>query len=199
MILYSRPDDPAAHGIRLVLAEKAVGVKVVEVQPEAPPEDLLHLNPYGTVPTLVAREVTLYDPRIIAEYIDERYPHPPLLPADPVQRARTRLFISEIGGSWYELCDEVSNGAGRGRARARCELTEAIVSSDELFAAGTYLLNAHYGLADCVAIPVLWRLRYLGVHLPPEARAIRNYMQRIFRRPNFVRSLVACERAMVAG
>lgn len=196
MILYSRPDDPAAHGIRLVLAEKSVGVKVVEVQPDAPPEDLLHLNPYGTVPTLVSREVTLYDPRIIAEYIDERYPHPPLLSADPVQRARTRLFVSEIGESWYELCDEVSNGAGRGRTRARRELTEAVVSSDELFAAGTWLLGGDYGLADCVAAPVLWRLPYLGVQLPPEARAIKSYMQRVFRRPNFACSLVACERAM---
>jgi len=199
MILYSRPDDPAAHGIRLVLAEKAVSVKVVEVQPDSPPEDLLHLNPYGTVPTLVSREVTLYDPRIIAEYLDERYPHPPLLPADPVQRARTRLFISEIGESWYELCDEVSNGAGRGRTRARRELTEAVVSSNELFAAGTYLLNAEYGLADCVAAPVLWRLPYLGVQLPREARAVKSYMQRIFRRPNFARSLVVAERAMAEG
>lgn len=196
MILYSRSDDPAAHGIRLVLAEKSVGVKVIEVQPDAPPEDLLHLNPYGTLPTLVTREITLYDPRIVAEYLDERYPHPPLLPNDPARRARTRLFVTEIGGSWYELCDEVSNGAGRTRTRARRELTEAIVSSDELFAA-PYLLNTDFGLADCVAAPVLWRLPYLGVRLPPEARAIRNYMQRIFKRPTFVHSLVACERAMV--
>jgi len=197
MILYSRPDDPAAHSIRLVLAEKAVGVKVVEVQPDAPPEDLLHLNPYGTLPTLVSREVTLYDPRIIAEFIDERYPHPPLLPSDPVLRARARLFISEIGESWYELCDEVSNGAGRERTRARKELTEAVVSSDELFAGTTYLLSADYGLVDCVAAPVLWRLPHLGIQLPREAKAIRSYMQRVFRRPTFVHSLVACERAMI--
>ena len=150
MILYSRPDDPAAHSIRLVLAEKAVGVKVVDVQPDSPPEDLLHLNPYGTLPTLVSREVTLYDPRLIAEFIDGRYRHPPLLPSDPVQRARARLFLSEIGESWYELCDEVRNGAGRERTRARRELTEAVVSSGQLFAGNCYLSGPVSGLVDCL-------------------------------------------------
>lgn len=199
MILYSRPDDPAGHAIRLVLAEKGVSAKLVEVNEEAPPEDLLNLNPYGTVPTLVAREVTLYDARIISEYLDERYPHPPLLPPDPVLRARVRLFVTEVGLDWYELCDAICNGAGREKTRARRELTEAIIASDEIFAAAPYLLNENFGLADCATTPILWRLPHLGVQLPREARAVKAYMQRIFRRPTFAVSLTARERAMAGG
>jgi len=199
MILYSRPDDPAGHAIRLVLAEKGVGVEVIECSEEAPPEDLLDLNPYGTVPTLVARDVTLYDPRIIAEYLDERYPHPPLLPPDPVLRARMRLFINEVADDWYALCDAIIGGTGRERTRARRELTEAIVASDEIFAAAPFLLNENFGLADCTVVPVLWRLPHLGIQLPRESRAARAYMQRLFRRQGFGASLTARERAMAGG
>ncbi len=199
MILYSRADDPAAHAIRLVLAEKGVSAKVIEVSEAAPPEDLLNLNPYGTIPTLVAREVTLYDPRIISEYLDERYPHPPLLPPDPVLRARVRLLVTEVGADWYDLCGEICNGAGREKARARRELTEAVLASDEIFAAAPYLLSETFGLADCSVIPILWRLPHLGIQLPREARAVKSYMQRIFRRPTFAVSLTAGERAMAGG
>lgn len=199
MILYSRLDDPAGHAIRLVLTEKGVAAKVIEVNDEAPPDDLMNLNPYGTMPTLVTREVALYDPRVIAEYLDDRYPHPPLMAPDPVVRARTRLFLGEVDAVWYPLCQRAANGTGREKLRARRELTEAVVTNDEIFGTGTYLLGEDFGLADCAAAPVLWRLPFLGVQLPREARAVRNYMQRVFRRPSFPVSLTAGERAMAAG
>lgn len=198
MILYTRPDDPAGHAIRLVLAEKGVAAKLIDVDEDAPPEDLLNLNPYGTLPTLVAREVTLYDPRIIVEYIDDRYPHPPLMAPDPVLRARMRLFIGEVGEDWYGLCREIATGSGREKTRARRELSETVLASDDVFAASPYLLGENFGLADCIALPVLWRLPWLGIQLPREARAVRNYMQRTFKRPTFAVSLTGNERAMVS-
>lgn len=197
MILYSRPDDPAGHAVRLVLAEKGVAAKLIDVDEDAPPEDLLNLNPYGSVPTLVAREVTLYDPRIIVEYLDDRYPHPPLMAPDPVVRARVRLFIGEVGAEWYGLCRQIGVGPGRERTRARRELVEALVASDDVFGSSAYLLGDSFGLADCVTLPVLWRLPSLGIQLPREARAVRGYMQRTFKRPTFAVSLTGNERAMV--
>lgn len=199
MILYARPDDPAGHAIRLVLTEKGVAAKLVDVADEEPPEDLMNLNPYGGVPTLVAREVTLYDPRVIAEYLDDRYPHPPLMSPDPVVRARVRLFVGEVGQVWYPLCRQAIGGTGREKTRARRELTEAVVANDEIFGTGAYLLGEEFGLADCAAAPVLWRLPSFGVQLPREARAVRGYMQRVFRRPSFAVSLTPGERAMAAG
>lgn len=199
MILYSRLDDPAGHAVRLVLTEKGVAADVIDVTEGAPPEDLINLNPYGTVPTLVTREVTLYDPRIIVEYLDDRYPHPPLMAPDPIARARTRLFLGEVSTVWYPLCRQAASGGGRERLRARRELAEAVVTSDEIFATNGYLLGEDFGLADCAAAPVLWRLPSLGIQLPKEARAVRNYMQRVFRRPSFPVSLTAGERAMAAG
>ena len=198
MILYTRPDDPAGHAMRLILAEKGVAAKLIEVSGRTLPDDLLNLNPYGSMPTLVTREVTLYDPRIIAEYLDDRYPHPPLMAPDPALRARVRLFISEVGGDWYAQCRQIASGTGREKTRARHALGEILVASDEVFAATPYLLSESYGLADCITAPVLWRLPSLGIPLPREARALRGYMQRVFKRPNFVLSLTGTERAMAA-
>ncbi|MGH8271463.1 MAG: glutathione S-transferase C-terminal domain-containing protein [Gammaproteobacteria bacterium] len=196
MDLYARSDDPAGHAIRLVLAEKGVGARLVEVNEAAPPEDLLNLSPYGSLPSLISREITLYAMPVIVEYLDERYPHPPLMPFDPVLRARVRLFVREVANGWYGLCKEVAGGTPRCKTRARRELTEAIVANEEIFAAGPYLLNDHYGIADCAVAPVLWRLPHLGVRLPSDARALKGYMKRSFHRAGFAGSLTRFERAM---
>ncbi len=199
MILYARPDDPAGHAIRLLLAEKSVGVKLEEINDESSSEQLLHLNPYGRLPTLAAHGVTLFDPRVIVEFINERYPHPPMMPSDPVLRARVRLLTQEVVGEWYELCGRIIRGQGRDKPRIRRELTEAILASEALFGDSPYLLSKHYGVADCVTIPVLWRLHHLGISLPREAKNLWKYMQLVFRRPTFVASLTGHERGMAAG
>ncbi|HEX5314663.1 MAG TPA: glutathione S-transferase N-terminal domain-containing protein [Gammaproteobacteria bacterium] len=199
MILYSHPDDPAGHAMRLILAEKGVAAKLVEVSGQAPPDDLLSLSPYGNMPTLVTREVTLYDPRVIAEYLDDRYPHPPLMATEPALRARIRLFIGEVGGEWYGQCRQIAKGTSREKTAARHALGETLIANDEVFAVAPYLLSESYGLADCIVAPVLWRLPALGIPLPREARALRGYMQRVFRRPSFVVSLTGSERAMATA
>lgn len=199
MILYARPDDPAGHAIRLLLAEKSVGVKLEEIDDESSSEQLLHLNPYGRLPTLAAHGVTLFDPRVIVEFIDERYPHPSMMPSDPVLRARVRLLVHEVVGEWYELCRHIAQGQGRDKPRIRRALTEAILASEALFGDSQYLLSNHYGVADCVTVPVLWRLLYLGISLPRESQNLWKYMQLIFRRPTFVASLTDRERGMAAG
>ncbi|MDN5864787.1 MAG: glutathione binding-like protein [Gammaproteobacteria bacterium] len=196
MDLYMRGDDPAGHAIRLVLAEKGVGARQVEVNEEATPEELLKINPYGSLPCLISRDIVLYQPPIILEYLDERYPHPPLMPFDPTLRARVRLFLREVNGHWYELCQQASRGGSRTKSRARKELVEIIVASEELFHDSPFLMGEDYGLADCVVAPVLWRLPHLHVRLPEEASALRAYMQRCFHRNNFAGSLTRRERVM---
>lgn len=196
MDLYARGDDPAGHAIRLVLAEKGVGARLVEVDENAPPEDLLNINPEARLPCLTARDIALNETPIILEYLDERYPHPPLMPFDPTVRARVRLFLREVSDSWYDLCLRASHGGSRGKSRARKELVETIVASEDLFREGPYLLSEHYNLADCVVAPVLWRLPHMHVKLPANARALRAYMQRCFHRDNFAGSLTRRERVM---
>lgn len=198
MDLYTRGDDPAGHAIRLVLAEKGVGARLVEASESAPPEDLLNLNPTGSLPTLASREITLAETPIILEYLDERYPHPPLMPFDPTLRARVRLFAREVDEVWYKLVHQAGHGGPRPKARARKELVELIVASDDLFRAGPHLLNEHYGIADCVIAPVLWRLPHLHVRLPDEVPALRAYMQASFHRASFAGSLTRRERVMGA-
>lgn len=196
MDLYMRGDDPAGHAIRLVLAEKGVGARHVEVNEEAPPQELLKINPYGSLPCLISRDIVLYQLPIILEYLDERYPHPPLMPFDPTQRAHVRLFIREVSSRWYDLCHQAGRGGSRGKSKARKELVEIIVASEELFRDSAFLMGADYGLADCVVAPVLWRLPHLHVRLPEDASALRAYMQRCFHRSNFAGSLTHRERVM---
>lgn len=198
MMLYARSDDPAGHAIRFVLAEKGVSAQLTEVESDSPPEDLLNLNPYGTLPTLSSREVTLHDTRVILEYLDERYPHPPLMPAEPIIRARLRLLMGEIVEHWYPLADRILTGDSRARSKARKELAELIMTSDELFGMDIWLMNSDFSLADCVVAALLWRLRHLGVKMPAQAKAVRAYMPRVFKRPAFSASLTSAEREMVA-
>ena len=130
MTLFSAPDDPWSHRTRIVIAEKAIEIEIVDVAPGKYPEDLLDLNPYHTTPTLIDRDLVLYDSRVIMEYLDERFPHPPLMPVDPVSRARARLALYQIEHDWYDLARKMdapgnegpgaaSQGAARQRARQR--------------------------------------------------------------------------------
>ena len=195
LTLYSANNDVQCHRVRLVLAAKGVVYDLVQVNPQSPPEDLLDLNPYNTIPTLVDRDLVLYDTSVICEYLDERYPHPPLMPVDPLSRARLRLAIVRIERDWLPFVGQIEQG-GRPAEAARKRLRDALLSSLPLFKAAKFFLNPELSLADCALVPIIWRLPALGVVLPREAHVINDYGERIFRNPGFTRSLTAEEKAL---
>jgi RNA polymerase-associated protein len=169
---------------------------IVQINPEDQPEDLAELNPYNAVPTLVDRDLVLYDARVIMEYLDERYPHPPLMPVDPVSRARARLALYRIERDWYGLLDDLEAREGKRSGQAGKILRESIVSSTEVFAAKPYFLSDEFSLVDASIVPILWRLPRWGVDLPAQARAVTRYAERMFDRPSFQQSLTDAEREM---
>jgi len=197
MTLFSRPTDPWSHRTRLVLAEKSINIDFVDVDEGSLPEDLLDLNPYNSVPTLVDRDLVLYDSRVIIEYLDERFPHPPLMPVDPVTRAQFRLALYRIERDWYSLAEEIAEGGDRKPVtRARQVLQDSIVSSVEIFAAKRFFLSDEFSLVDCSIAPVLWRLPTFNIELPTQARPILQYMDEVFSRPSFQASLTELEQEM---
>lgn len=194
MTLFSKPTDLWSHRTRLVLAEKSINIDIVDVDEGNLPEDLLDLNPYNSVPTLVDRDLVLYDSRVIIEYLDERFPHPPLMPVDPVTRAQFRLALYRIEKDWYSLAEEVLEGGDRKPvARAVKDLEESILSSVDIFAAKRFFLSDEFSLVDCTIAPVLWRLPVFGIKLPSQARSILRYMDDVFSRPSFQASLTELE------
>ena len=195
LTLYSSRDDVQCHRVRLVLAAKGVTHDFVGVNPNAPPEDLVDLNPYHSVPTLDDRDLVLYDTSVVCEYLDERYPHPPLMPIDPLSRARLRLSMVRMERDWYPFVEQIRAGGRPGEA-ARKRLRETLLASLPLFKASKFFLNPEMSLADCALAPLIWRLPSLGVDLPREARAIHDYGERIFRNPGFTRSLTDEEKAL---
>ncbi len=196
MILYTEPKCPYCHRVRLVLAEKGITCDLVDVDLANLPDELMDFNPYGTVPTLVDRELRLYESRIIMEYLDERFPHPPLLPVDPVSRASARLYMYRVDRDWYGLAGQIRKSSEAEALRARKELRESLLSTAPVFGAKPFFMGDEFSLVDCTLAPLLWRLPSLGVELPPQARAIHEYAARIFERPGFKASLTEDERDM---
>lgn len=197
MTLFSKPTDIWSHRTRLVLSEKSVNIDIINVDDGDLPEDLLDLNPYNSVPTMVDRDLVLYDSRVIIEYLDERFPHPPLMPVDPVTRAQFRLALFRIEKDWYGLAEEILIGGDRKPvARAVKSLEDSIVSSVEIFGARKFFLSDEFSLVDCTIAPILWRLPILGISLPAQARPIHQYMDEVFSRPSFQASLTELEQEM---
>ena len=195
LTLYTPADDIQCHRARLVLAAKGVSYERVLVDPAKPPEDLVDLNPYGTTPTLVDRDLTLYDTAVVCEYLDERYPHPPLMPIDPLSRARLRLATVRIERDWLPEVDVIRTG-GRPADAARKRLREHLLASLPLFKAAKFFLNPEMSLVDCLVAPVVWRLPWLGVDLGREGKPIIDYGERLFHSQGYARSLTNEERAM---
>ncbi len=198
MTLYTSQDCPYCHRVRIVLAEKNVTYEMVDVDPANPPEDLLDLNPYQTVPTLVERDLVLYNSRIIMEYLDERFPHPPLMPVDPVSRARTRLMMYRIDRDWYALLSKMK-GKGKEAEAARKELLDDLLSIIPVFEAKPYFMSDEFTLVDCSIAPLFWRLPSYGIKLPKQAQPIEEYAQRLFERESFQASLLEAEKALRAS
>jgi len=196
MNLFTSPTCPYCHLARIVLAEKDITFETIEVDITHPPEDLSELNPYNTVPTLIDRDLVLYDSRVIVEYLDERFPHPPLMPVDPVSRAKTRLALHRVEKDWFPLMHDILNKGEKPAAKARKMLRESIISSNELFSVLPFFLSEDYSLVDATIAPILWRLPVLGIELPGEAKAVSDYAQRIFERDAFQLSLTEAEREM---
>ena len=195
LTLYSARDCVHCHRVRLVLAAKGVSYDLVLVDPAKPPEDLVDLNPYHSVPTLVDRDLVLYDTGVICEYLDERYPHPPLMPVDPLSRARLRLAIVRMEKDWLSLAEQAKSG-GKNADPARKRLRDGLLAALPLFKASKFFLNPEMSLADCALAVLVWRLPNLGITIPREAHVIVDYGERIFRNPGFARSLTPEERAL---
>ncbi|HLD84523.1 MAG TPA: glutathione S-transferase N-terminal domain-containing protein [Coxiellaceae bacterium] len=198
MTLYSGPADLDSHQARIVLAEKGVTVDVLSVDVSHPSEDLLALNPYGTFPMLVDRDLVLYDVDIIMEYLDERFPHPPLLPVYPIARAKSRLMLRRIKKDWYSLAKIIENNTTTPAEKdvARKSLRDMLVTLAPVFAEASYFLSEEFTLVDCRIAPLLWRLPLLDVVLPAAAKSIIKYQSRVFNRDSFQASLTETEREM---
>ena len=194
MNLYTTATSIECHRARIVLSEKDIVHEVILVDPKKLPEDLVDLNPYGSLPTLVDRELVLYNSRVIMEYLEERFPHPPLMPVGPVQRAQTRLALFQVEQDWYPLVDIIETKGEKAVAKAKKELMESIASVAEIFSAMPYFLSEEFTLVDASVAPILWRLRHYGIELPKEAKAIEVYANRLFEREGFILSLTEAER-----
>ena len=197
MTLFSAPADPWSHRTRLVLAEKGLDIEIVSVTPGSLPEDLLDLNPDHSLPTLVDRDLVLYDSRVIIEYLDERFPHPPLMPADPVTRAQFRVALYRIERDWYGALEQMDReGDRRQLPRLRKILLDTILQGIELFQLKPFFLSEEFSLVDATLAPVLWRLPQYQIELPPRAQPVLKYESRIYSRPAFRSALSDVERSM---
>ena len=196
MIFYSDGVDHYSQRVRLVLAEKGVAVEIVDVDPSNKPEDLADLNPYNSLPTLIDRELVLYESQVIMEYLDERFPHPPLLPVYPVARAQSRLYVYRIQRDWCGLVDTIVAGRSKETVieKARKELRESLIGIAPIFGERPYFMSDEFTLVDCCVSPILWRLPVLGIDLPlRQTKGMQEYMNRNFRRDSFQASLSEAE------
>ena len=201
MTFYSDGCSHYSHRVRIVLAEKGVTVEIQDIDVANKPEILAELNPYNSLPTMVDRDLVLYESKIMMEYLDERFPHPPLMPVYPVARGESRLYIHRIQKDWCKLVDliEVSSDEAEKEA-ARKELKEGLMAIAPIFSEKPFFMSEEFTLVDCCLAPVLWRLSSLGVDIPKtkQTQPLYEYMERIFEMESFKTSLSEDEHEMVA-
>jgi len=197
MTFYSDGADHYSHRVRIVLAEKGVSVDVVNVTAANKPEDLADLNPYNSLPTLVDRELSLFETKIMMEYLDERFPHPPLLPVYPVARAQNRLLAYRLERDWCPHVDALiaSKGKEPVASKARKELRDSLITIAPIFGEKPFFMSEEFSLVDCIVAPILWRLPQLEIELPEkQCKHLLKYMDRLFARESFLASLSDFER-----
>ena len=197
MILFTSPTCALSHCARLVMHEKGISATVQYFDPKSPPEDVLEINPTGVSPTLIERDLVLYDARIIMEYLDERFPHPPLHQMDPISRANSRMIIKRIDQDWYHLLAEIQNSGEKKSARAKKMLKESLIAANPVFQSQPYFMSDEYSLIDCAMAPLLWRLPSLGIDINALGSDISSYANRLFSREAFIKSLSDAEKDMV--
>ena len=193
MVLYSGAVCPNSHRVRFVLAEKDISIEVRTVDPAHLPEEVLELSPYQELPVLVDRGLVLHQADIIMEYLDERFPHPPLMPVDPVNRAQARLMLRRMARDWYPLVTQAFDAPRREAQDARNRLRDGLTSIAPLFQQHEYVFGEALTLVDCTLAPLLWRMPPLGITLPSSAKAMLRYAQRLFERPGFLTGLTERE------
>ena len=193
MTLYADAADPLGHSVRLVLMEKDINVEINFIDDDTKPEDLNALNPYDSLLTLIDRDLVLYDAQIMMEYLDERYPHPPLLPVDPVSRANNRQFRFRIVRDLYTLAAEVAGDNDIAAANARKSLRDNLLAIVPVFSQFSYFMSDEFSLVDLCMAPLLWRLPSYGLKLGTSAKPLLKYGDKLFDRPAFRNSLSAIE------
>ena len=189
MVLYSDPVAPLSHCVRIVLAEKDINVEIHFAEGEDLPEELIELNPYNSILTLIDRELVLYEAQIIMEYLDERFPHPPLLPVDPVSRASNRQFRYRVMRDLYELIEDIEGENDIAGATARKNLRDNLTALAPIFEQKPYFMSDEYSLIDCCMAALLWRIDNYDIKLPSSAKPVTQYAKRLFERDAFQLSL----------
>jgi RNA polymerase-associated protein len=196
MTLYSGTTCPFSQRCRNVLYEKGMDFQIVDVDLHNKPEDLAVMNPYNQVPVLVERDLILYESNIINEYIDDRFPHPQLMPADPVMRARARLFLFRFEHEMFSHVETLEKGNQRNADKSRATIRDNLVQFATVFAKQKYMLGDEFSMLDVAIVPLLWRLDYYNIQLPKQAAPLMKYAERLFSRPAFIDSLTASEKVM---
>ncbi|HRQ06076.1 glutathione S-transferase N-terminal domain-containing protein [Nitrosomonas sp. ANs5] len=196
MTLYSTATCPFSHRCRIVLHEKDMDFQVIDVDPNNIPEDLAVISPYGKVPILVERDLVLYEANIINEYIDDRFPHPQLMPAEPVMRARARLLLHRFEKELFCHIETLEQNDQKSADRARADIATGLTMIASIFDKQKYMLGEEYSMLDVAIAPLLWRLDHYGVKLPKQAATLLKYAERLFSRPLFIDALTPSEKLM---
>jgi RNA polymerase-associated protein len=202
MTFFSDGESHYSHRVRIVLAEKGVTVDVIDVDTNNKPAELSDLNPYNSLPTLLDRDFVLYENKVMMEYLDERFPHPPLLPVYPVARGASRQYIFRIEQDWCGLVDTITDSSNQKDVeKARKELREGLIAIAPIFAEKPFFMSDEFTLVDCCMAPILWRLPVLGIEIPAtkQTKPLLEYMESLFAREAFKESLSEQEREMRSG
>lgn len=196
MKLYSNSTDPFSHRCRIVLFEKGMDFEVIDVDLADKSEDLSILSPYSDSPVLEERDLVLTDPNIINEYIDERFPHPQLMPADPVMRARARLFLKDMENELFIHMKDLESKETKKRESAKKIVTNTLIMLSPILDKQLFLLHDEYSMLDVAMAPLLWRLDHYGIKLGNQSKALLKYADKIFTRPLFEEAMSPAEKAM---
>lgn len=200
MVLYSGTTCPFSQRCRFVLFEKGMDFEIRDVDLFNKPEDIAVMNPYGQVPILVERDLILYESNIINEYIDERFPHPQLMPADPVMRARARLFLFNFERELFVHVALLEQHNPRPNdkqlEKARLQIRDRLTQLAPIFLKNKFMLGDEFSMLDVAIAPLLWRLDHYGIELPKNAAPLAKYAERIFSRPAYIEALTPSEKVM---
>lgn len=196
MTLYSGVSCPFSQRCRIVLYEKGMDFTIVDVDPENKPEDLAVMNPYNRVPVLVERDLILYESNIINEYIDERFPHPQLMPADPVMRARARLFLFRFEEEMFKHLETIESGNPKTADKLRGYIRDSLVQISPVFTKQKFMFGDEFSMLDVAIVPLLWRLDHYNIEMPKQAAPLMKYAERLFSRPAFISALTSAEKGM---
>ena len=196
MTLYSGSTDPYSHRCRIVLYEKDMDFEIIDVDMHNKPEEIASISPSGKMPVLVERDLILTESNIINEYIDERFPHPQLMPPDPVMRARARLVLFNFEHDLFSHVNTLEHSLSKASDKARQEIRDSLSQLTPILTKQKYLMNDEFSMLDVAIAPLLWRLEHYGIELPKVAAPVLKYRERLFSRPAFINALTPTEKAL---